>query len=165
MSTIVYAELTNKREAAPARTSTTTSQPGMKTYVDALSALIPAEVMTLHALTLSATTEIEGTITRISAADSLRFAFWGLILISLFFYTAPRLAGRHWDRLDWVRMLLPPLAFVAWTMLQRSTAFDAAFPGVSDASRTVGGLFLAAVLCAMASWMAIQLDHKDPPPI
>ena len=57
MSTIVYAELTNKREAAPANTSTTTSQPGMKTYVDALSALIPAEVMTLHALTLSATTE------------------------------------------------------------------------------------------------------------
>ena len=64
MSTLAYAQLTNAREAAPPGTSTTTSKPGIKTYMDAFAALVPAEVLTLHALIISATTHItEGTAT------------------------------------------------------------------------------------------------------
>jgi len=57
MSTIAYAQMTNAREAAAPGTSTTTGTPGLKTYVDAFAALVPAEVLTLHALLISFTTE------------------------------------------------------------------------------------------------------------
>ena len=44
MSTLAYAALTTKREQSDPKTSTSTSPPGLKTYVDALAALVPAEV-------------------------------------------------------------------------------------------------------------------------
>jgi len=58
MSTLAYAQLTNKRDDAAPGTSETTNAPGVKSYVDALAALVPAEVLTLHALVISATTTI-----------------------------------------------------------------------------------------------------------
>lgn len=57
MSTLAFAALTNRREDARPGSSETES-PGMKTYVDALAALVPAEVLTLHGVILSATTKI-----------------------------------------------------------------------------------------------------------
>jgi len=42
---------------APPGTSTTTSAPGIKTYVDALAALVPAEVLTAHAAILTFTSD------------------------------------------------------------------------------------------------------------
>ena len=58
MSTLAYAQLTNARDQALPGTSTTTSKPGIQTYMDAFAALVPAEVLTLHALVISYTTEI-----------------------------------------------------------------------------------------------------------
>ena len=77
-------------------------------------------------------------------------------------YVAPRLLAKKWDVLDWVRMAIPPLAFIGWTMLQRATAFDAVFPGMLDASRTVVALFLAVVLGASAAALAYKADQKQP---
>jgi len=165
MSTLAYAELTNKREAAVPRTSTTTAPPGMKTYMDALAALIPAEVLTLHALVLSATTRITGGVARITAPGTLRWAFWGLVALSVALYVAPRLLAGHWDKKrDWFRTAIPPLAFVGWTMLQRTTAFDAVLPTLPEASRTVAALFLAAVLGAVSTLLAIRADHRPATP-
>jgi hypothetical protein len=55
MSTITYAQLTNKRDAAPSGGSKGKSPPGVATRVDAPAALVPAEVLSLHALITSFT--------------------------------------------------------------------------------------------------------------
>ena len=56
MSTLAYAALTARREEASPGTSTTSGAPGMRTFVDALAALVPAEVLSVHAAVLSFTT-------------------------------------------------------------------------------------------------------------
>lgn len=160
MSTLAYAQLTTKRDDARPSTSTSTAPPGVKTYVDALAALVPAEVLTLHALVLSVTTKVESNVTRITEVATLRWAFVGLLVVSVGLYVAPRLLDKKWDRLDLLRMLIPPLAFVGWTMLQRATAFDATFPNTNDAARTVAALFLAVALGAAAAALAYKADQK-----
>jgi hypothetical protein len=173
VSTIAYAQLTNAREASTPGTSTTTGSPGLKTYIDAFAALVPAEVLTLHALVISVTTktgpaavtagaaltETATTIPR-DAVGTLQFAFWGLVLMSVVLYVAPRYFGGKWDKFDWVRVAIAPLAFFGWTMMQRTTAFDAVFPGVRSIPRTVAALFLGAVLGAVTAGLAMKADAK-----
>jgi hypothetical protein len=137
--------------------------PGVNSYVDALAALVPAEVLTVHALILTVTTETStdaGTTTTITAPDELRVAFYGLLVLSVILYLVPKL--RSWDRLDYARALIPPAAFVAWTMLQRATAFDAVMPSLSDAFRTIIALFAAVLLGLAAASLAGQADNQDP---
>ena len=160
MSIVAYAHLTNKREAASAGMSQSTSRPGVNTYVDALAALVPAELLTLHAAIISVTTKIDGDTTTIIDPTTLRWAFWVLILLGVGFYVVPRLLDRKWEALDYLRVLIPPAAFVGWTMLQRATAFDAAFPGLAAAPRTVIALFLAVVVGAVAAVLAYKADRK-----
>ena len=176
MSTIAYAQLTNTRDEATPGTSTTSSSPGVRTYVDAFAALVPAEVLTLHALIIATTTRTEAlpatgdasspsTVTTIlpEAVQTLEFAFWGLCLLSVALYAVPRYTGGKWDRFDWIRTLVAPLAFVGWTMLQRATAFDATFPDLAQAPRTVAALFLGAVLGGVTAVLASRADNKPTP--
>lgn len=174
MSTIAYANLTTAREKSPPGTSTTTASPGMKTYVDAFAALVPAEVLTLHALVLTFTTATAQkaaaggaagkteTVTTIlpDASGALVLAFWALVVLSAALYAVPRYFGGQWDKLDWVRMGIAPLAFVGWTMLQRATAFDAAFPAMNSMTRTVVAMILGAVLGAVTAGLALKADAK-----
>ena len=162
MSTLAYAALTTKRDLAKPGTSETTAAPGVKSYVDALSALVPAEVLTLHAVIISFTTKITGDTTKIEDATTLSWAFLGLLILAAALYATPRLLDSKWDKLDWLRVFIPPLAFAAWTMLQRATAFDAAFPELAQAPRTVAALFLAVVLGALATSLAYKADQKQP---
>lgn len=181
-------------------------QQGVGQYVEALAGLIPAEVLTLHALTLTVTTSIlsptstvgkaaheaiakatsngaveqaaaaSAAITTITAPETLKAAFYGLVALSVVLYLVPRgysvwkaadppVKPRRWWRemrfTDWVSCAIPPLSFVAWTMLQRTTAFDAAFPHVAEADRTVLGLFLAVVLLAVSGWIAFKPVTAD----
>lgn len=159
MSTLAYAEFTTKREEAAPGSSISQNPPGVSTYVDAFAALVPAEVLTLHALILSVTTTKTGDATTISDRPTLRWAFAGLIVISIVLYVVPRF--RKWDTLDYIRAAVPPLAFVGWTMLQRSTAFDAVAPGMTDAQRTVAALFLGVVLGLVASSLAKKADQQS----
>ncbi len=161
MSTFAYAALTTKREQAKPGTSKKTSPPGVSSYVDALAALVPAEVLTLHALFLSVTTTTADKVTKITDPTTLQWAFWGLIVLSIVFYAAAR--WKKWDWLDIGRAAIPPLAFVGWTMLQRSTAFDAVAPNINNAPRTVLGLFLAALLGVVATALASKADQKPSP--
>jgi hypothetical protein len=163
MSTLAYAQLTNKRDAAAPGTSETTQSPGVRSYVDALAALVPAEVLSLHALIISATTTMgPDKTTKISEVPTLEWAFWGLICLAAVLYAGPRVLDHKFDRWDWLRILIPPLSFVAWTMLQRTTAFDAVYPSVGSAQRTVAALFLAVVLGGVATALAYKADAKTP---
>lgn len=176
---------------------TTGGKNSVSGYVEATAALVPTEVLTLHALILGATTQIvptsavsattkaaiagtpeaagaaPSTITLISDPGSLEIAFWALALIGMALYLVPRLYAAwtaaktektSWraqmGAADWARAAIPPLAFTAWTMLQRATAFDATFPHLTESQRTVFGLLLAAVVIAAASWLA----YKPTPP-
>jgi hypothetical protein len=161
MSTLAFAAFTNRREKAEPGTSSSSNPPGVSTFVDALAALVPTEVLTLHALILSVTTATAAQVTTITDATTLRWAFAGLIALSIMLYVIPR--WKNWELLDYVRVAIPPLAFVGWTMLQRSTAFDAIAPSLKDASRTVAGLFLAALLGLVAATLARKADEKKPP--
>lgn len=167
MSTIAYAQLTNKRDKAKPGKSTKTEAPGLQTYVDALAALVPSEVLTLHALIVAATTEMKkvGTdqATVISAPETLVGAFYGLIVLSIVLYVVPRVLSKQWDwGLDWFRASIPPLAFMGWTMLQRTTAFDAVYPDMPGATRTVIALFIGAILGFLAGALAYRADQKKP---
>jgi hypothetical protein len=163
MSTLAYAAITTKREEGDPNKTSTTSPPGVGTFVDALSALVPAEVLTLHAVILSVTTKTAGATTTITESRTLIWSFCGLILLSALIYVGYRLLSKKWDRLDYIRMLIPPLSFIGWTMIQRATAFDAVFPNLAEAPRTVLALFLGVILGLVAAALGYKADQKPVP--
>ena len=162
MSTLAYAAITTTRERSPSRASKAASPPGFKTYVDAFAALVPSEVLTLHALILPVTTKTAGATTEIVDATTLSWSFYGLLVMALLLYVVARAIAGKWERLDVFRAAIPPLAFVGWTMLQRATAFDAVFPNMPQAPRTVVALFLGVVLAAATTVLAGKADAKEP---
>jgi hypothetical protein len=167
MSTLAYAAMTRKREEAAPGTSTKTNSPGVGTYVDALAALVPAEVLTAHAAILTFTTDTvtdaEGKATvTITQPGTLSGVFYALIAVSMILYAAGRLTAIKWDRWDCLRMLIPPLAFVGWTMLQKATAFDAIAPHFNQASRSATAIIGAIVLGLIAAGLAYKADRKTP---
>ncbi|MBS1598394.1 MAG: hypothetical protein JST75_09210 [Bacteroidetes bacterium] len=162
MSTLMYAALTTRREESHPGTSTTSSAPGIRTYADAFAALVPAEVLTLHALIISFTTNTENATTKITSIAVLQWSFYALAALSMILYVTSRLQNGKWDRLDYVRMLIPPLSFVGWTMIQKATAFDALKVDISESSRTVISLFTGVLLGVLASSLSFRADQKNP---
>ena len=166
MSTLAYAVLTNKREAAIPGTSTNSAAPGVKTWVDSLASLVPSEVLAIHAALLSVTTETKvdqgHAITTITDPNALRLVFYCLVALSIILYGAGRIFARAWDHWDFARVCIPPLAFVGWTMIQKSTAFDAAFPQMSSTYRTIAAVLGAVILGLAASALAYRADQKTP---
>ena len=60
-------------------------------------------------------------------------------------------------------MAIPPLAFVGWTMLQPTTAFDAIAGVITPDWRWTIGLALGLVLGVAATLLGIKADQKPPP--
>ncbi len=176
MSTIAYATLTTKRHQAPPGRSIDKKAPGpgVNSYVDAMAALVPAEVLALHAVILSFTTKtttVDGkAVIEITDSSTLAWSFWGLVLLCVGLFIVPRLTvskqepGGQINKLDWLRAVIPAAALVVWTMLQKATAFDALNAGLSDGGRTVIALFGAVVLGALARILAKQADLSTPQP-
>jgi hypothetical protein len=145
-------------------TSDSTRPPGVTSYVDALSALVPAEVLALHAALLTVTTTtVENpmgeVVTTITEPGALSFVFWGLIVLCFIFYFAGH-QSKEWDKWDYARMFIPPFAFVGWTMAQKSTAFDAVWPDLPDAYRSIIAAFGAVLLGLAAAYLARIADQK-----
>lgn len=165
MSTLAYAAFTAAREKAPPRTSTSDSLSDVKTYVGVLAALVPAEVLTAHGVILAFTTSKDAS-GKISIDDRplLSASFYGLVLLCILLYWVARRRKLPWVPLDYVRMLIPPAAFVGWTMLQRATAFDALALNLSYPARSVIAVFLAVLLGIATSVLAIQTDRRAPAP-
>ena len=162
MSTFAYATLTNVRDDADPQ-KPENAKPGVNKYVDAMAALVPAEILGLHAILLSFTTEKasndDGKVsTIISEPETLAWCFWGLIVMSVVLYLFGR-GKKHVNKLDWLRLLIPPCAFVLWTMLQKATAFDAAFPDMGFVERMAIALFGAVFLGALAASLASKASE------
>jgi hypothetical protein len=173
MSAFVYGRLTSKREDAAAGRSSTTDPPGLKTYVDAFAALVPAEVLVAAAIFTAAftntttTTSGDGQATLIiTDRSSLKIAFYGLTLLALLLYVAGHVGknAKHWDGWDFARMLVPPLAFIGWTMAVRpSPLSDAAF-ALSDGHKLLIIVFGGVLLGIAAARLGVTADTRDPPP-
>jgi hypothetical protein len=160
MSSLLYGTLTRTREAEPSGTTMSQRPPGVNTYVDALAALVPAEVLAVHALVISWATKTEGATTTIVAPQQLAFWFWFLIVLAPVLYVAGlRAIPRGWNV---IRMLIPGGAFLGWTMLQPTTAFDAVGGDLSSDWRWTAGLALAVVLGLLAGVLGVVADRKAP---
>ena len=157
----LYAQMTTKREMAQPNESTPNAPPGVQYYLDSLAALVPSEVLALHALILTATTEVNDKITTITDGQTLQWSFYALIKMSIGLYVLARRMAHKWDSWDWARMLIPALSFVGWTMLQRATAFDATGLVLTGAERTVIALFFAVILSIAATGLSYQIDQKQ----
>jgi hypothetical protein len=161
----MYAAMTAKREEAQPKTSTTNS-PGVAMYVDALAALVPAEVLAVHAaiLTFTTTSAKDGTgksIIMITEPATLSWVFWTLVVLSMVVYYAG-LGKTKWDSWDWLRILIPAAAFIGWTMLQKGSAFDAVAPSLSPATRSAVAVIGAVVLGLLARALASKADQRTP---
>ncbi len=151
MSTIAYAVMTDRRlRAEPGRSREVGGKPpGMPTILDGLAALVPAEVLVVHAFL--ATQYVEsgpdgGTTAVIADAVNFGRAFYVLAIAATVLFLATRIAGARgggapFERLDVVRALIPGVAFCAWAMLLEASAFDAAYPHFDD------GLQLLLAVC------------------
>lgn len=157
MSSFLYGALTRKREEANADKSDSEEAPGVGTYADALAALVPAEVLAIHAVVIDRATTTKDGITTIVAPEQLVFWFWFLVVASIALYAAGLQAvPKGWD---FVRALIPPVAFLGWTMLQPVTVFDAlAVSGDAD-WRWTGGLAIAVIVSAVSGWLGTK-EHR-----
>lgn len=185
MSSFAYGVLTGAREETePVPKKGESSLGPVKAYIDAVAALVPAEILAFHALALQFTTEsveakadetipgaggesIEAAkadpVTVITDPTALKWVFVGLLIAApLLYWLAHRREHASWHASDWLRMLVPALAFVAWTMLQKSTAFDALDVGMSDTARTLAAAALAVVLGLAATQLAYKADGSHP---
>lgn len=209
--------MTTKREESSISRD---SQPatGVTSYTAALSALVPAEALTAHAVIISLTTKIKTpdktvqstnadtpdqtkepattedpaagnsakngaaitnasttaantpssmavyrakqSSTQITEPKTLQWAFFGLIALCIVLYVLTR--SKDWNKWDYGRVLIPPSAFVGWTMLQRTTAFDAVAPHMQEAPRTVAAVFIAIVLGLAATLLSYSIAPPKP---
>ena len=167
MSTWAYAKLTKKRSGASTGTSTSTSPPGLSTYIDMVAALVPAEVLAAHATILSFTSKTVPdpsgiNVTTITHPETIRLAFYVLLALSivLYVFSGPPLKKFR----DHLRVPIPLLAFVTWTMLQKPSAIDVIWPSLEETTRFAIAVLAAVFLAAAAKALADKADESDPPP-
>jgi hypothetical protein len=169
VSALAYGAVTRKREEAPKGQSRKTAPPGVKTYVDALAALFPAEVLALHALMIEATTETKKVagkaVTTITDPGALKATFIVCIGLSILLFVVGRLMDKKgkWNNWDYLRACLPAVAFVLWTIIQKSTAWDAVSPdSLTEGMRALIGAAGAIVLGSLAAALGVKLDKAEP---
>jgi hypothetical protein len=168
MSTVAYGALTEARKTTPA--GTVNREAGLGTYIDILAALVPAEVIAAHAFILTLATktvkDAKGhSAVTITQKGALTGTFWALLVLSVLLFFAGRWlkgGGKPFDwRWDILRLLIPPAAFVAWTMIQKNTAFDAISSWHGD-QRAIVAVLIAVFLSFLAGALSVQADRQNP---
>lgn len=180
MSSYLYGALTKRRIDTPTGArlgfgaasdhtelvkSPTTQNDTVRHWQDAVAALVPAEVLALHGVAMSYGTTTTGqgghTITSITYPGQMEIVYLGMLVLAVALYIVGSKRLHTWE--DAVRASIPALAFVAWTMIQPSTAFDA-FPfDLTSFARIMIGIFLAIVLSGLSNWLAGRADQTAPP--
>lgn len=170
MSAFLYGALTAKRENTRGNTRQDVA-PAFKTYVDAYTALVPAEVLAAAiALTpvstnTTRTTNNESTVVTVHHSD-LKLTFFVLLVLGPFLYIVGHTNGFRnlsaFGKADVVRMAIPAAAFFGWAAaLHPSTLFDAAI-GISDAKKALLIVVGAIALGAIASALGTKADNQKP---
>jgi hypothetical protein len=123
--------------------------------VDLVSGLVPAEILAAHGFILARYTKTtDAGVTSIIEGEAGRvgWIFVGLLILTVVAY----LIGRGWGRptlVDIPRLLIPPLAFVAWTALLGTSAmtpwileWHKTMAVVSPENATIAAVFLGVLL-------------------
>lgn len=171
MSSLVYGSLSAKRVStkpgvnlryilkdddggAPANTTAVTK------WQDVLAGLVPAEVLALHAVAMSLGTKTTGSgdtaKTVITQPDAMIAVYIGMLVLSFALYLV---GAKSYGAQDLARALVPPLAFVCWTMIQPSTAFDAFPVEMTTFVRVMIATFGAIVLSVAVKLLADQAEQ------
>lgn len=130
-----------------------------------LSALVPVEVIAAHAAVVKATTDTTtgpggADVVRITDPRALGAAFWALPGLTVAFYVFG-FQKRRWSRTAVAGAFIPPLAFVAWTMAQTTSAIGVVLPDLGQASRDVI-VIIGAVALGLAATAVPALLDKSP---
>jgi hypothetical protein len=184
MSTMAYGVISAQRQAASKGQSKEEKSPGFGSYVDVMAALVPVEILAANAalLPVMSTTSQDpksgAAVTTITEPSTLKLVFWLSIVACVLLYVASQLArakkeraaadkgkaAARWGYANWVRMLIPAGAYVGWTMLQKSTAFDAIAPSMNQSLRLTLAVFAAIALAVVAKALSDQADGQAPDP-
>jgi hypothetical protein len=172
VSALLYGALTAKRETTLGDTTSDVA-PGFKTYVDALAALVPAEVLAaalaLTPLSSNSTRAEGGTseaTVNVTSHSDLKLTFYILFFLGPILYLIGHTKGlRTRSTLSWsdlARMFIPAFAFIGWMAAQHpSTLFDAAV-SISDAKKAIFIVVGSIVLGALAARLGIRADQQNP---
>jgi len=180
VSTVAFGALTTRREKSDSGTSKTSQPPGLNSYIDILAALVPAEVLAIHAIIIAAVTTTNRSQTQITQPGTLRLAFWLLVGLSTVLFVlgrrpAPTPAAAlqqsgtsvpRWQHLEWqdlIRVAIPPAAFVGWTMLEPTSVWNVVVPDMPTGTRTLIALVGAVLLAAVTKALASHSDNKPSP--
>jgi hypothetical protein len=169
MSTFAAGVIASKRAGAAKDESTKTEPPGVSTYIDAIAALVPAEALTAHAVILGFCTTSKkdsdgNSYTAITEATTLKWSFVALLVLCPVLFLAGRKAGQveakklpaFWTTV--AQCLIAAAAFVVWTMLQKTTAFDAVDADLRTAPRETIAVLAAIVLGLWAGAIGYKLN-------
>ena len=154
MSAFAYGRMVQLRAVPTTTGKTPATLTGTDKLVAAVAALVPAEVIAGHAYLVGrfTTTDAQGT-TTITDASALRVALVVLLVLSF----VPFVVGRGrtaWTRPDWVRLFLPPAAFLVWTMLIGTSALTPWVAGrIAADSLAIVGVALGFVLILVKSYL------------
>ena len=170
LSTVAFAQLAASRQ----QTDPSAPQKGPGKYADILAAIIPAEVIAAHAFIVSSATEVKSVtiagkpeqVTDVTDPAALKVAFFGLVLASIVLYAMTKLStSARWHAWDYVRMMIPPTAFVAWTLVTEPSAFDGFDQGdLNDTTQIAVGVVAAVILGAVAKLCQDKADAATPTP-
>jgi hypothetical protein len=185
MSTFLLGALTAKREDAPRAVGAAApgvaaapagaaapAIPAVKPYVDALAALVPAEVLAISAAILPLFTEVSSDkkVTRITEPTVLKWSFVALLVLSVVIFLGSRFIAKNSDNKApalWIlglQCLIPPVAFLLWSMLQPVSAFNVIDSGLSIAARETIAIIGSAFLGIGATALGYKLNKEDPTP-
>ncbi len=178
MSSVAFGALTTRREKSDSGKSKSEQPPGLNSYIDILAALVPAEVLAIEALVIAAVTKTNAHgQTQITEPATLRLAFWLLIGLSMALFIlgrrpvpTPAAVGQasgggvsqlqHWEWQDLIRLVVPPAAFVGWTMLEPTSVWNAVVPSMPSGMRILVPLVGAVLLAAVTKALATHADKK-----
>jgi len=129
-------------------------------WQDTLAALVPAEVLAFHgvAMTVGTTTSGQGddTTTVITNSSEMLIVYWVLVGAAFVLYL---FGAKSFKVSDFLRALIASLAFILWTMIQPSTAFDALDWNPSTLIRVMMALVGAALLGIFVNILATKADE------
>jgi hypothetical protein len=157
-----------KRRQAEQGQSKNNQPPGVKPLTDSLAALVPAEVLAIHAWLMSEQTkEVLSKAGEVTTTFHNPTAVWIIFVLLLFASVGFYLAGlmktpRKCNRFEWAGVLIPPAAFFLWTLVQRPSAWDAV-SWLAEPLRPFEVFIIPVgvlILGAAAQRLGVKLDKK-----
>lgn len=154
MSAFAYGRITSRRTSiAPAALLAADHASGQdeNKLIAALAGLVPVEIIAAHALVLAATTTTDkaGT-TTITSSGPLQASLLVLVAAAVVVF----LLGRglaDWKGVDFVRLAIPPTAFLVWTALIGTSALTPWLGSFDHAAVTVVAVGVGVILVAVSA--------------